>query len=374
MPKISLFFVSLAFGGVERIIVVLAQELVRRGYTVDIVLGIKEGEFLADLDPAITVYDLQTPPPRTMSRLPGLVRYLREQRPTTLLSFTDGSNLVATWARRVAGVPIRLVLDTQVSWYTHAATSAQMSRYHALKYRVLMPALLHLTYRQADAIVACSHGVASDTARVSGVPLERITVIYNPVFTPDLHAKAEAAVEHPWFAPDAPPLILGVGRLAEQKDFFTLLRAFALVRQRRLARLLIVGEGPDRPALEVLAQTLGIHDDVALPGFATNPYAYMRQASLFVLSSRFEGLPAVLIEALAVGVPIVSTNCPHGPDEILEGGTYGSLVPVGDAAAMAEAMCAMLDAPLPREMLQQRSAIFSLDASVRKYIQVLDPL
>jgi glycosyltransferase involved in cell wall biosynthesis len=205
------------------------------------------------------------------------------------------------------------------------------------------------------------------------MPLERITVIYNPVFTPDLLHKAQEPVDHPWFAPAGLPVILGVGRLAEQKDFFTLIRAFALVRQHRPARLIIVGEGPDRPGLEALARELGVADDVSLPGFSTNPYAYMRQADVFVLSSLFEGLPAVLVEALAVGVPIVSTRCPHGPEEILQDGICGPLVPVGDAAAMADAICATLDAPLPAHVLQERARAFALDTIVEQYKKVLDP-
>jgi len=184
------------------------------------------------------------------------------------------------------------------------------------------------------------------------------------------YAKADAPVEHPWFQPNQPPVILGVGRHHFQKGFDTLLRAFARVRQQMPARLVILGEGPERPNLERLAAELGVAADVDLPGFDPNPFRYMRWAGVFVLSSRYEGLPNVLIQALACGCPVVSTDCPSGPSEILDGGRYGALVPVDDVEAMAQAIVRALlgqVAPAPAEWLEQ----FRVEAVAEQYLRVM---
>jgi glycosyltransferase involved in cell wall biosynthesis len=186
--------------------------------------------------------------------------------------------------------------------------------------------------------------VREDMAQVTGIPRERITVIFNPsVVGTEVAEKARAPLDHPWFELGQPPVLVAVGRLQEQKDYPTMIRAFAQVRQARPVRLLILGEGKERPVLEAQIEELGLQEDVSLPGFVTNPYAYLARASLFVLSSRWEGLPTVLIEALCCSTPVVSTDCPSGPREILQGGKYGRLVPVGDAEALARAITAALD-------------------------------
>jgi glycosyltransferase involved in cell wall biosynthesis len=225
-------------------------------------------------------------------------------------------------------------------------------------------------YPWADAIVTVSQGSAEDLARL-GLSSDCIKVIYNPVVTPELFEKVTEPVEHPWFEPGSPPVILGVGRLEKQKDFPTLIRAFAQVRQQRPARLMILGEGQERPDLETLVQELGLAENVALPGFVANPYAYMGKAALFVLSSLFEGLPTVLIEAMATETPVVSTDCKSGPAEILANGQYGKLVAVGDVKGMAEAIISTLEAPPNSEALKLRAAEFSLEKAVAQYQQVL---
>jgi glycosyltransferase involved in cell wall biosynthesis len=181
---------------------------------------------------------------------------------------------------------------------------------------------------------------------VAGLPRDRIQVILNPVVSEETLQKAKAPVEHPWFSNGGAPVVLAIGRMTEQKDFPNLLRALALLVQRRPARVLILGEGEDRPALEALAKELNLGPDVLdMPGFVENPYAYMARCDVLAMSSRWEGLPTVLIEGLACGASIVSTACPSGPDEILEDGRYGRLVPVNDSAALADALAQTLDAP-----------------------------
>jgi glycosyltransferase involved in cell wall biosynthesis len=238
--------------------------------------------------------------------------------------------------------------------------------------------LARRSYLTADAIVTVSHGVADDLALHAGIPRERITTIYNPVVTPDLLDKAQAPLDHPWFTPGAPPVVLGVGRLHAQKDFPTLLKAFARVRAKQEARLMILGEGKNarkntvqRTALTALAAQLGVAADVALPGFVDNPFAYMARAAVFALSSAWEGLPGVLIQAMACGCPVVSTDCPSGPAEILENGEYGSLVPVGDDLSLANAILSTLNAPPARDRLQARAAMFSVDRTADRYLEVL---
>jgi glycosyltransferase involved in cell wall biosynthesis len=206
--------------------------------------------------------------------------------------------------------------------------------------------------------------------QLSPIPIQKVHVIYNPVVSPELYEKADAPLEHPWFRSNQPPVILGVGRHRPQKGFDTLLRAFARVRQETPARLVILGEGPERPNLERLASELGVAADVDMPGFDPNPFRYMRRAGVFVLSSRYEGLPNVLIQALACGCPVVSTDCPSGPSEILDGGRYGALVPVDDVEAMAGAIVRALlgqVAPAPSAWLEQ----FRVEVVAEQYLRVM---
>ena len=199
-------------------------------------------------------------------------------------------------------------------------------------------------------------------------------MLHNPVVSPALHREAAKPVEHPWFAADAPPVILGAGRLEARKGFADLIEAFAKAAEARPLRLMIFGEGKERAGLERLIARLGIGDKVALPGWTEDLFAHMAKASLFVLPSTYEGLPGVLIQALACGCPVVSTDCPTGPREILEGGRFGPLVPMHDVDALAKAMLETLEAPLPRVVLQARGEDFSEDKAVTRYLDLFDSL
>ena len=290
--------------------------------------------------------------------LPALARYLREEKPAVLFSAEPDLNLVALWARRLAGVSVRTVLSEHIHLPSHLRDRAKRRKW---RWRFIVP-LLRRTYPEADRIIAVSHGVADDLRTLGGLPPELVTTVYNPVVDSELAKKAEAPIDHAWFKPGAPRVMIAVGRLTEQKDFPTLLQAFAQVRAQCQARLLLIGEGEMRPKLEALARQLGVDQDVSLPGFMSNPFAYMARAAVFVLSSTYEGLPGVLIEALACGCPVVSTDCPSGPAEILEDGQYGRLVLVGDPAAMAQAILSTPEAPPDRGLLQKRASLFWLIA------------
>jgi len=361
--RIALFLPSFRGGGAERVMVNLARGFAERGLAVDLVLAKAEGPYISQVPPEARVVDLRVS--RVLLSLPGLVDYLRRERPLALLSTLNHANIVALWAARLARVPVRVVV--------REANTVSVSTKNARNARErLMPTLMRYFYPWADAVVAVSNGVAEDLVRVTGLPKKKVHVIYNPVITPELFALAEEPLDHPWFASGEPPVVLGVGRLTAQKDFPTLIRAFALVRKERPARLLILGEGEERPKLEALVRELGLEEDVALPGFVDNPFKYMKRAGVFVLSSRWEGLPNVLIQALALGTPLVSTDCPSGPAEILENGRWGKLVPVGDVEALAEAILASFK-QTAKPSVQIRAFDFNLERTVAAYLRVLVP-
>ena len=226
-------------------------------------------------------------------------------------------------------------------------------------------------YPRAHGILCVSEGVADDLAYNVGFDRSRLDVIYNPIITPDFAEKGTLPVEHPWFRESQPPVILSVGRLTKQKDFPTLIKAFAMVSSSYSCRLMILGEGSDRESLENLIKDLGIEDRVDIPGFTPNVLSYMARAQLFVLSSAWEGLPTVLIEALAVGTSVVSTDCPSGPREILKDGTFGTLVPTGQPQKLAEAILNTLKSRPNSDLIKQRAKDFSVEASAMEYIRVL---
>jgi glycosyltransferase involved in cell wall biosynthesis len=358
--RVAFFLPSLVGGGAERVAINLAEGFAHRGVAADLVVVSGRGELAGQIPSGVRLVDLGAS--RVILGLPALVAYLRRERPSAIISFLDHAGIIALWARRLSGTSTR-VICTVHNPLTHAAAKSLN-----LRSRV-MPRFVRAFYPSADEVVAVSHGVARGVSDVTGMPLSRIRVIYNPVITPGLMAAAASGPGHPWLANGDTPVVLGVGRLTRQKDFATLIQAFAEVRRRRVARLIILGEGEERPALEALAGQLGIAHDVALPGFRENAVAYMAGSRLFVLSSVWEGLPTVLIEALAAGTRVVSTDCPSGPREILQDGRLGALVPVGDVAALAEAMIEALGRPtsaLPPDVLTP----FTRDAAVDHYLRL----
>jgi glycosyltransferase involved in cell wall biosynthesis len=362
--RIALYLPSLRGGGAERVMVVLANGFVARGLRVDLVLAKAEGPYLAYISPDVRIVDLKSQ--RVLFSLPRLVRYLRSERPRILLCAMNHVNVLALMARALAGGETRVVISEH-NTLTAAGTPERLSRMAVI--RLLMQWL----YPRADAIVGVSRGVSEDLARFLRLPAKQVTTIYNPVVTQSLLRQAEVPHDHPWLAPGSPPVVLGVGRLTQQKDFPTLIRAFARVRAHRSCRLVILGEGELRPALQALVAELGVTEDVLLFGFTDNPFVWMRRAGVFVLSSAWEGLPTVLIEAMACGAPVISTDCPSGSNEILEGGKWGCLVPVGDVQALAEAVATTLDDGGKLDVTA-RAADFGVDRAVEEYFKIMMPL
>jgi glycosyltransferase involved in cell wall biosynthesis len=359
-PRLALLIPNLDGGGAERVFVNLARGFAARGLVVDLVLAQARGTFLSEVPPAVRIVDLRA---RSMSRaLLGLIRYLRRHRPAVLLSSSTHANLVALFARRVAGVRTRCVIREAQPFVVPAERTRGIRR--------LLAPLATRLYPWADEIIAVSQGVAQTLASAMKLPPQRIRVAANPVVTAQLLVDAGTPAQHPWFAPGEPPVIVAAGRLSHEKDFATLLRAFARVRHQRPARLLILGEGEQRQMLEALSRQLGIDRDVGLPGFIQRPFPYMAGATVFVLSSLWEGCPGVLIQALACGTPVVATDCDSGPREVLRGGRYGRLVPVGDAPALADAVIAALDEPR-RPVPPESWSRFGEDAAVEDYLRIL---
>ncbi len=327
--RVAIFLPALYGGGAERTMLKLAGGIVARNYMVDLVLARAKGPYLTEIPQNVRLIDLNAS--RDLFSLFPLVQYLRKERPAILLSGLH-TNIIAIIARKLARVPTRVFVSERNTFSIRTQSFSSDFRIR------LMPKLVKLLYPLADSVVAVSKGVAEDLVEQVGIPKNRIAVIYNPVVTPELKAKAANSLDHAWFKAGQPPVILSAGRLSVQKDFATLISAFARIREASNARLLILGEGDERQALEDQIRKLGLEQNVCMPGFVTNPYPYMREASVFVLSSKYEGLPGVLIEALYCGTRLVATDCPSGPREVLCDGSYGQLVPVGDVELMAQAI------------------------------------
>ncbi len=389
---VALFLRSLAGVGPVRVLLDLARELVQREFRVDLVVAYGSGAYQDHVPPGVHLVNLEARlaqaclprllgngellralgpipwlpgSPRVLGAIPALADYLQHQRPDVLLAAQHYGNLAAACAHALAGSPGRLLLSqrTQLSVYLRAGRTPR-------KRLALNP--IRRLYPRAEQVICVSRGVAADLQALTGLPAERLPVIYNPVVTPELARQAAKPSGHPWLdTPDGPPVVLAAGRLHYQKDFPTLLRAFAALRRQRPARLVLLGEGRDRRALGTLARQLGIAGDLDMPGFVDNPFAFMARAALFTLSSRYEGLPGVLIQAMACGCPVVSTDCPSGPAEILEQGRWGRLTPVGDTGALASAMSATLDTPADRAALAGRAQAFSMKRTLDRYLGLL---
>lgn len=361
--RVALITPSFEGGGAERVMVNLANGLAAIGVQVDLVALLAAGPYRDQVSSQVRIVDLRAR--RMIAAMPALVRYLRSERPEAILSALDYINVATICANFLTGSLARVVVTT------HKYFSVATQRSDLWRERWLLPLAMRFWYPRANAVVAISEVMADDLAKTITFPREMISVIYNPAVTPQMLERANEAPAHHWLTQDGPPVIIGVGRLHEQKNFLMLLEAFAILRAKRCARLIVFGEGPERAQLDAKVSELGIRADVDLPGFVQNPYAIMRHSALFVMSSRYEGLPTVLIEAMACGCPVVSTNCPSGPSEILDGGKFGPLVAVGDAGALAEAMIETLDNPLPSALLKARASMFHVDNVLEDYRRIL---
>lgn len=358
--KIAIYLRLLSGGGAERVILNLAEGLAQKGFQIDLVLNTKAGPYLESVPQSIQIVDLNAP--RLLSGLPKLVQYLQREKPQILLAALHYTNEVAIWATRLSGTKTKVVVAE------HNTLSAQAKHCKTDRFSSL---LSRWFYPLAHGVVAVSEAAAIDLAQITQINPHQIRVIYNPVITPRMLAQAKEPPCHPWLEVDNPPLILGIGRLDAQKNFSALIRAFSQVLPKKSARLMILGSGPERAALQNLTQELDITQYVHFAGFVKNPYTYIARASVFVLSSRWEGLPTVLIESLALNTPVISTDCPSGPKEILAQGKYGSLVPLGNTNAMAvtilETLNNLSSTPFSDENIKQHLQKFTLETATEQY-------
>lgn len=348
----------------ERVAVLLANGFHAAGHDIDVVVIKAIGPYIDELASGIEIVDLKAK--NGILVLHALMGYLRRRRPASVLSLMPYPNVISVMARAISGVRTKLILSE------HGNLSASMANTGSMRTYLKVCLATRWVYPLADGIVAVSRGVADDlSARLGFVQSSsQVRVIYNPVVSADLVERMKEQIHHPWFKSGGSPIIIAAGRLAPQKDFATLIRAFAKVRGALSCRLIILGEGDQRAMLESIAQELGVSADILMPGFQKNPYSWMRHADLFVLSSRYEGFGNVIAEAMACGAQIVSTDCPSGPAEILEEGRWGKLVPVGNVDEMAAAILATLTAT-DRPDVVTRARNFSVSNGVDAYLRLL---
>jgi glycosyltransferase involved in cell wall biosynthesis len=359
---ISFFLPSLNGGGAERITLVLAEGMLNAGHSVDLVLMQPTGEFMKNIPTKVRLIDLKCP--RLWTSTPSLMRYLRNEHPDVLIAAMPLANGIAVWARLLTQSATKIILTE------HNSISLVFGDIDIPRYRILQ-LLIAPMYPLADAIIAVSKGVSNRLKSLPRVLAGKVHMVYNPAYTPLIDALASEPLNDTWMNEKDIPVILSVGRLVKQKDYPTLIHAIDLIRISRPVRLIILGEDQDRHLLESLISKLNLSDIIRLPGFVSNPWAWMSRASVFVLSSLHEGLPTVLIEAMACGTPVVSTDCPSGPAEILEDGKYGILVPVGDSEALADAILQTLDNPISANILKSRAKYFSESNSINGYLEVI---
>lgn len=358
--SVAIYNRDLASGGVERQILTLAETLQASGWAITLVLHQFSGAFSPAVPPGVAVVDLASR--RTLQDISRLARFLRQARPDVLVSNLDHNNVAALVASRLSGT------RTPVIICQHNALSSRYTEGLSRSYRYI-PSLYRLLSPDIAAAVCVSEGLAGEMRRIAHVPPDKVHVIHNGIVDAQFFSRCNAAVRHPWFDDPAGPVFVTAGRLVALKDHETLLRALAMHRQHQPSRLLILGDGPLRNALEERSRALGLGDAVQFLGFQDNPLPWFRRADAFVLSSRSEGFGNVLVEALGCGTPVISTDCEHGPSEILANGRYGLLVPTQAPDALAKAMDRVgeLRGLWPPEVLKARAGAFTTAACASAY-------
>jgi len=365
--SVILFTPTLGPGGIPRMRLNLIPALKKLGFKVSLMLNRREGPLMSLIPDDLEVISLDAQ--KSTLAIPRLARELRRRQPDILLASPIRSGLAALGAKRLGllrGVKTKIVSSIHNPMSEEADLPTTWRE-------PLIPMFSHYMLPRADAIVAVSKGVADDVAETARIDRSLISVVYNPVLNYNFEERLAEGIDHPWFAADKKiPVVIGVGRLAPQKDFPVLIKAFAEVRRQRACRLAFLGDGPDRESLTKLANESGYGEDIVFLGFKQNPLPYMKAASLFAMSSIHEGCPNALVEAIGCGTPVVSTDCRHGPREILNAGQYGPLVPVGDASALAASIMRTLDNPISSAVLRARAADFNADKIAKDYASVFE--
>ena len=360
MKKVTLYIPSMSGGGAERVMLALANGLAEKDIQVDLLLNRVDGPYLKDASTKVNIVNLNTS--RVLSSIVPLSKYLRREKPDAILSAMNYVNIITVMAQIISGSNTKVVLSE------HGNLTESKKNLSHIK-GLAITSLMKWAYRKPHAIIAVSDGVADALSNELKISRNKITTIYNPIFSEDIVKRSKELISHPWVGKNALPLVIGVGRLTPQKDFSTLIHAFKQVLAKKQCNLIILGEGELRPELENLIKTLGLQDNVQLPGFVDNPYAWMSESDLFVLSSVHEGFGNVIVEAMACGTPVVSTDCPSGPNEILEDGKWGDLVPPGNAKLLSQSIIKSLSTPNQKD-IKSRAAFFSIDRAVNQYLKI----
>jgi glycosyltransferase involved in cell wall biosynthesis len=356
--------------GAERMMLNLAIGFSEEKFKVDLVLFKAEGAYLRNVPSNINIIELKVS--RALSSIFRITNYLRDHKPTVLISTLNRVNIAAVISKKISGVNTQIILReaNTFSVYTKMQNSFwDKVIYHAARF----------LYPYADNIVGVSRGVTDDIEKhFKRLSKNKLSVIYNPVVNKEVFELSIQKIDHPWYR-EGTPVILGVGRITPQKDFCTLIRAFEIVKKQIDVRLIILGSGKKEEGgtpveyekVTSLIHELNLEDIVDLPGFTKNPFAYMNKSTLFVLSSKWEGLPGVLIQALACGCPVVSTDCPSGPREVLNSGEFGKLVPIEDYEKMAEAIIVSIENPINKNIIIERAKEFSISKAVKNYSNLI---
>jgi len=359
--QIAFFIPNLECGGAEKMVINLANYFCKKNIKIDLILIQKKGDFLKNVSKNIRIINLNSN--RAFYSIYPLIKYLRKNRPKVLISTLNHVNIVALISVFISFTKTKIFIRS-VNTFSMNLKSLSKSKEMIQRFSAL------ILYRFADNIISNSMQSADDLAKTLKLNRKKIKVIYNPTITPNIYKKMEEYISHPWLN-SKQITIIGVGRLEKVKNFTNLIRAVKILKNKIDAKLIILGEGSERKNLEKLIKNLNLKNSVKLMGFQQNPYSFIYRSNLFVLSSDSEGLPNALIEAMACGTPVVSTNCPSGPSEILENGKYGKLVPVNNPEALAEAIIETLNNPIESSILQERASFFSVKRSAEKYLNLI---
>lgn len=369
--KLALFCTDLNWGGIQRVAVTLANAFSDYGLKVELIVLQGGGELEGQLSRSVELRILNCSKRSLylLSPFSPLLVSIKRSKPDVLFAFGSVCNRIACWLKKLYRIKPLLMISE------HTLISERLRCKNWLEqWRNVIR--LRLLYSEASLCVCVSNAVKKDLEVLKILESCRMKVIYNPIFGPHISLLSQEGVPHPLFDKPSKPILLWAGRMVKIKGLEVLLRAFSiLVNKMNIdASLFLLGDGPERNDLVNVANKLNIGDRVSFAGFSSNPYSYMEKSTLFVLSSLAEGFGNVLVEALACGTSIVSSDCSSGPREILEDGKYGKLVPVGDADAMAQAIKDVLERPYPKEKLRLRAAYFSVENSLKSYVELIEVL
>ena len=362
MKRVGFILASLNVGGVEKNTLRLIKGLLNKEYKVDLLLVSNEGIYINQLDKRLNIINLNT---KKVSRsIFKISEYLKKYGPLALITAKDYINIIVILASLLSKTKTKIITSTNTQVSIQLSTQKKTSK-------IINKWLMRMIYPFATNLVAVSMGVADDLAAIIGVNVNKIHVIYNPIVDEEIRTNENKFVDIPHIKSDD-TLLVSAGRLSNEKDYPTLLEAIRIAKNKRNVKLIILGEGEQRKNLENMITRLELKDSVYLIGEVLNPYPYMKKADLFILSSRWEGFANVIVEALAVGTPVVSTDCPSGPSEILDAGNYGLLVPVGDPKSLAEGIIEALDKAWDKELLKNRANKFSVEVAVNSYLDLIE--